>query len=110
MVGQIPAWLHETAALEQRKHPRSRVLWMATLETQEGPFSCMVLDVSRAGAKLQFAAPIFPVLVKQEVELVIEPLGGLGAEVIWQSGERMGVRFNANPALVAHVIGGALKL
>ena len=110
MVGQIPAWLHETAALEQRKHPRSRVLWMATLETKEGPFSCMVLDVSRAGAKLQFATPIFPVLVKQEVELVIEPLGGLGAEVIWQSGERMGVRFNANPALIAHVIGGALKL
>ena len=110
MVGQIPAWLHETAALEQRKHPRSRVLWMATLDTKEGPFNCMVLDVSRAGAKLQFATPIFPVLVKQEVELVIEPLGSLGAEVIWQTGERMGIRFIADPALVAHVIGGALKL
>jgi hypothetical protein len=110
MVGQIPAWLHDTAALEQRKHPRSRVLWMATLDTKEGPLSCVVLDVSRAGAKLQFAAPIFPVLLHQEVELVIEPLGSLGAEVIWQQGERMGIRFNANPMLIASIIGGALKL
>lgn len=110
MAGQIPSWLHDTAALEQRKHPRSRVLWMATLDTKEGPLSCVVLDVSRAGAKLQFAAPIFPVLLHQEVELVIEPLGSLGAEVIWQQGERMGIRFNGNPALIAKIIGGALKL
>ena len=110
MVGQIPAWLHETAALEQRKHPRSRVLWMATLETKEGPLSCVVLDVSRAGAKLQFAAPIVPVLSKQPVELAIEPLGRLEAEVIWQIGERMGIRFTSDPALIVSVIGGALKL
>ena len=39
-----------------------------------------------------------------------KPLGSLGAEVIWQQGERMGIRFNANPMLIASIIGGALKL
>ena len=83
---------------------------MATLDTKEGPLSCVVLDVSRAGAKLQFATPILPILLKQQVQLAIEPLGSLGADVIWQQGERMGIRFNGNPAHIASIIGGALKL
>ena len=110
MEDRMPLWLQETAALDQRRHVRTRVLWMATLDTKEGPLACIVLDVSRAGAKLQFATPIFPVLLRQPVELHIEPLGMLNAEVVWQLGDRMGVQFSDDPAQINSVIGGALRL
>jgi len=109
MDGKIPLWLHETAALEQRRHVRQRVLWAARLDTPEGSFNCIILDVSKEGAKLQLAAPI-PVLPGYAVELVIEPMGRLKAEVIWQISERMGLRFLADHQQVARVIGRALMV
>lgn len=110
MDGRIPLWLQETAALEQRRHVRTRVLWMATLDTKEGPLACIVLDVSRAGAKLQFSAPVLPVLLRQPVELTIEPLGALSAEVMWQLGDRVGIQFTGDATEINNVIGGALRL
>lgn len=107
MDGQIPLWLHETAALEQRRHIRQRVLWAARLETLDGAFNCIMLDVSKEGAKLQLAAPI-PVTMRQEVNLVIDPMGSLRAEVMWQVSERMGLRFISDHQQVARVIGRAL--
>ena len=109
MDGEIPLWLHETAALEQRRHVRQRVLWAARLDTVDGSFNCIVLDVSKEGAKLQLAAPI-PVGTRQQVELVIEPMGRLKAEVIWQVSERMGLRFISDHQQVARVIGRALMI
>lgn len=106
-MGQLPLWLHETAALEQRRHVRQRVLWAARLDTIDGSFNCIVLDISKEGAKLQLAAPI-PVMPRQQVSLVIEELGRLEAETIWQVSERMGLRFLANHQQVARVIGRAL--
>ena len=109
MDGKIPLWLHETAALEQRRHVRQRVLWAARLDTVEGSFNCIILDVSKEGAKLQLAAPI-PVLPGYHAELVIEPMGRLKAEVIWQIAERMGLRFLSDHQQVARVIGRALMV
>ena len=43
MEDRLPLWLQETAALDQRRHVRTRVLWMATLDTKEGPLACIVL-------------------------------------------------------------------
>jgi len=109
MDGEIPLWLQDTAALDQRRYLRQRVLWAARLDTAEGSFNCIILDVSKAGAKLQLAAPI-PVTARQKVELVIEPMGRLKAEVIWQIDERMGLRFISDPQDVARVIGRALMI
>jgi hypothetical protein len=66
-----------------------------------------MLDVSKEGAKLQLAAPI-PVTPRQEIDLVIDPMGKLRAEVIWQISERMGLRFISDHQQVARVIGRAL--
>jgi len=107
MDGRLPLWLHETAALEQRRHVRQRVLWAARLDTVDGSFNCIVLDVSKEGVKLQLAAPI-PVAARQKVTLVIEPMGRLPAETIWQVSERMGLRFLCDHQQVARVIGRAL--
>ncbi len=107
MDGKLPLWLHETAALDQRRHVRQRVLWAARLDTQEGSFNCIILDVSKDGAKLQLAAPI-PVVPRQRATLVIEPMGRLDAEVIWQVAERIGLRFMSDHQEVARVIGRAL--
>jgi hypothetical protein len=107
MDARLPLWLHETAALEQRRHVRQRVLWAARLDTAEGSFNCIVLDVSKEGAKLQLAAPI-PILPRQQADLVIDPMGRLTAEVIWQVSERMGLRFISDHQQVARVIGRAL--
>jgi len=108
MADLLPLWLQETAALERREHPRSRVLWMAMLDTPEGPLSCVIIDVSKTGAKLQFAATIFPALVWQPVELHIEPMGSLRGEVVWQLGDKLGIRFTVAPDYVQRIVGSAL--
>lgn len=109
MAESLPLWFQDTAALERRQFLRTRVLWMATLQTSEGPLSCIIVDVSNNGAKLQFAVPVFPALIWQPVELHIEPMGVLRGEVVWQMGDKLGVRFSAAPEYVAKVIGGSLK-
>lgn len=97
----------EARAKEQRRHIRKHVLWAARLETQEGPFSCIILNVSRSGAKLRVTAPG---LSRQPVKLVMESYGSLAAEIIWQNTDKMGIRFSAEPDEVAKILGDALVL
>ena len=97
----------EAQAKEQRRHVRKRVLWVARLETKDGPLSCTILNVSRSGAKLRVAAPN---LQHQSVKLVMETYGALSAEIVWQNADKMGIRFSADPAEVAKILGDALVL
>lgn len=92
---------------EQRRHVRKRVLWAATLETTDGTFDCIVLNVSRSGAKLRLKAPI---AAQATIELVLGTFGKLKADVIWQRADKMGIRFCAKPEEVAKIIGEALAL
>ena|SRR5215469_8366438 len=97
----------EARAKEQRRHIRKHVLWAARLETKEGPFSCIILNVSRSGAKLRVTAPN---LQHQPVKLVMETYGALTAEIVWQNADKMGIRFSADPDQVAKILGDALVL
>jgi hypothetical protein len=97
----------EARAKEQRRHIRKHVLWAARLETKDGPFSCIILNVSRSGAKLRVVAPT---LSRQPIKLVMDNFGTLPAEIIWQHADKMGIRFSAEPEQVAKILGDALVL
>jgi PilZ domain len=92
---------------EQRRHVRKRVLWAGKIATKDGSFDCVVLNVSRSGAKLRFTAPIGP---QRTVDLSLGSFGTLNAEVVWQRADKMGIRFTADPDQVANIIGEALTL
>jgi PilZ domain len=93
---------------EQRRHVRKRVLWTAKLETKDGEsFECIVLNVSRSGAQLRLKAPIAP---QTEIAVALGSLGALKADVVWQRGDKMGIRFCAAPEEVAKIIGDGLSL
>lgn len=98
---------YEALAKEQRRYIRKHVLWAARLETKAGAFNCVILNVSRNGAKLRLTAPS---LSRQPVKLVMESYGTLPAEVIWQQEDKMGLRFDADPDDVAKILGDALDL
>ncbi len=97
----------EALAKEQRRHIRKHVLWAARIETKDGPLSCIILNVSRSGAKLRITAPN---LQHQVVKLVMETYGTLSAEIVWQNADKMGIRFIADPEEVAKILGDALVL
>jgi hypothetical protein len=76
---------------EQRRHKRRSAMWAAELETSGGErVSCIVLDISAGGAKLQLDHP----LVKNEiVALITERVGAHWCRVAWRTGSRAGLEF-----------------
>lgn len=99
----------EAGGEEQRRHVRKRVLWMARLEANGTSSECVILNVSRSGAKLRLTTPL-TVAARQVVKLDMPSHGTLPAEVIWQRGDKMGIRFSADPEQVAKILGTALTL
>ncbi|SRR5579862_2397698 len=109
MAGTEPLEQPETGTAEQRRHIRKRVLWAARLDTAEGSFNCVILNVSRSGAKLRL--PAATTLSPQEpIELVFETFGELKGQIVWQRGDKMGIRFTTDPDQVAAIIGASLAL
>lgn len=92
---------------EQRRHVRKRVLLAGRIETKDGTFDCVVLDVSRSGARLHFNAPIPD---QTTVNLAFGSFGTLNAKVIWQRSDKMGICFTAEPAQIANIIGQAIPV
>ncbi len=92
---------------EQRRFKRKPVLWAARLETGEGSFDCITLDLSLGGAKLRMAttSPL-----KEPVSLVLERFGILHAEVAWQRPDTVGLRFTDEPEYIAGILGRTLPL
>ena len=86
---------------------RKRVLWAGKIDTKDGSFDCLVLNISRSGAKLRLSAPIPE---QATVNLALGSFGMLNAGVVWQRGDKMGIRFTAEPDQVANIIGQALAL
>jgi hypothetical protein len=76
---------------------------MATLRAVNGLYDCMVLDISRGGAKLSLGEPH---AVASAVTLVLGGFGAFRAERVWQRGEFLGVRFLDPPDAVAAAMKG----
>jgi hypothetical protein len=94
-------------AEDRRRYRRSRVLWGATV-TAEGiddEVTCTVVDISAGGAKLMMNAKMMgrdPDLLSMvtpgcQVTLSVRASGTVPAEVVWQDGDRAGLRFLIDP-------------
>ena len=95
----------EAAAL--RRNVRKRVLWAAKLARGGMRFDCVVVDLSLGGARIHLAQPV----TKGElVTLVLEHLGALRAEVVWQEEQSIGLHFVEDAKKIADMIGTRLPL
>jgi len=94
-------------AQDRREHARKQVLWAAYLDTGTGTHACVILNFSQGGAMLKLAAPVEP---EQQVTLVMDRFGKLGAEVVWRLADKgkVGIRFNESPEQIARIFGGSL--
>jgi hypothetical protein len=108
--GALPSGiLPARTARERRAHRRKPTLWEGRLDTDAGVFPCVVLNVSQGGAMVQIDAPLVP---SARTTLMIERLGSLGAQIVWQIVEdgRIGLRFTDPPQQVARILSSALPL
>ena len=95
----------EAAAL--RRTVRKRVLWAAKLAHGHARFDCVVVDLSLGGARIYLAQP----LGKGEiVTLKLDQMSALRAEVVWQEGHSIGLRFTDEPQKIVDTIGARLPL
>jgi hypothetical protein len=90
---------------ERRRHARAAVVWMATLRTKRGLYGCLVIDISRGGAKLSILDG--PAIEPGEaVTLDLAPCGMYAASAVWQRTEYIGIRFADPPEAVAAQMDG----
>jgi len=90
---------HAAAApAERRRHQRVGTMWMATLQSTGALYECMVIDLSRGGAKLMLPHE------QPMAEIRALAVGGfatLRAKLAWQRGAFVGVQFLDPPETVA---------
>jgi hypothetical protein len=80
-----------TATEAARAEPRLKVFQLASLRTGGAPHRAHVLDISRSGARVHCTAGLQR---GQRVMLAIDPLD-IAATVLWETGARAGLRFDA---------------
>jgi hypothetical protein len=79
-----------TGEVDARREGRKQLLWSGVLQTAHGPCPCLVVDLSRGGAKLSLAAPV---KIGQFVTLVVTGIGTYRGTVIWNEHATIGIRF-----------------
>ncbi len=82
------------SAHHTRRHPRDAVLWSALLYCEGVIHDCAILNISAGGAKLSIPGPISTSAL---VTLTIFRYGDYPAQVVWQYGSLVGLRFLENP-------------
>jgi hypothetical protein len=88
---------------ERRRHERVGVMLMASLRSTNGIFDCMVLDISRGGAKLILGEPQ---ALPPSVTLMLGGFGSFRAQTVWQHNEILGIRFTDTPEAIAEAFQG----
>ncbi|GAK34250.1 MULTISPECIES: PilZ domain-containing protein [Iodidimonas] len=92
----------EITTKDRRTHPRRSVIWMGTLKVGDFSFSCRVLDLSLAGARIKLALPLKR---NAAVTLSITRCGDLPAEISWHKDDRLGLNFTIPAAEVRRLLG-----
>jgi len=99
--------ISEEDAAALRRTVRKRVLWAAKLTRGAKRFDCVVVDLSLGGARIHLAQP----LAKGEmVTLVLDRLGPIRAEVVWQEEQSIGLHFVDDAKTISDLIGNRLPL
>lgn len=79
--------------LDRRGHGRKPANILATLKCGGQMFSCHVVELSEAGARIRLA--IESATVSGPARLIAAEIGDKEAEVVWQKGDLAGLRFTA---------------
>jgi hypothetical protein len=90
-----------------RQFRRKAVIWAAKLETDQGTFECITLDLSLGGARLR-CTPAVALLAR--ATLVLGKFGRFPAEVVWTTATELGLQFTETPEQVAARFGDVLPL
>ena len=93
------------AALRQFR--RKAVIWGAKIETEDGAFDCIMLDLSLGGARLR-CDHAFTLL--KPATLRLDKFGKFPAEVVWTTGNEVGLRFTEKADDVAARFGDVMPL
>ena len=83
---------------ERQRFARRSVLLAAKLNVDERQVDVDILDISEGGAKIAMADPA---PVGTAVALQVEGVGLFASQVVWQSGDKVGLEFLTNPDAVA---------
>lgn len=82
----------ESSLADRRRYPRRAVLWMGEIGLGGATFDCQVWNFSLSGAKLRSALPLGS---GTAVDLTLPRFGILPANVVWHSGNEMGLAFSS---------------
>ena len=99
--------ISEEDAAALRSSVRKRVLWAAKLAHGSARFDCVVVDLSLGGARIYLAQPLGK---GDMVTLKLDQMSGLRAEVVWQEGHSIGLRFVDESQKIVDTIGSRLPL
>ena len=99
--------ISEEDAAALRRSVRKRVLWAAKLARGAKRFDCVVVDLSLGGARIHCSQPVSK---GEMVTLVLDRLGALRAEIVWQEEQSIGLHFVDDAKTIADLIGNRLPL
>lgn len=96
-------WLEQLGAFrrllgERREFERQALVWGATIEVRGQRFSGTLMDFSEGGARLSFDGPLAQ---GEEIKVVLDQIGELGAQTIWRKEGETGIKFLLAPKEVA---------
>ena len=77
--------------LDRRGHGRKRANILATLACGKDVYSCHIVEMSEAGARIRFASEF--AVVQGMGRLTAAEVGAIEVEVVWQKGDLAGLRF-----------------
>ncbi len=86
---------------ERRRAPRWNVCWSASISGDEHGLQCLILNLSRGGAKIGYPAPL---RVGSAVTLQIRDHAPCQAVVAWWRGYFMGLQFKNLAAQAAEAL------
>ncbi len=92
---------------EQRRAPRSSVLWAGQLNAGARGAQCRVLNISPYGAKIRLLEGLTHAT---HVSVTIERFGEFPADVIWRDGDNLGIKFHDDPDDIARIFGDAVPI
>ena len=79
--------------LDRRGHGRKPVNILATLKRGNDIYSCHIVELSDAGARVRLASEF--AVVEGTARLTAAEIGDMEAEIVWQKGDLLGLRFTA---------------
>jgi hypothetical protein len=83
---------------DDREECRRQLLWSGILQTARGPVQCIVIDISRGGARLTATAAV---KIGQSVTLRVAGMGLYRGIVAWAESGTIGLQFIEEKAATA---------